>query len=224
MHDAIPTVWIDYNQDLEGIVTTMYADVLGLVSIGMGNLIDPIELAVTLPFHLPGGIPATTAEIRRAWKAVKDDPNCRVRGWKYAAELPLNNVRLYMADVEKLVEEKLRQNDRFLLSRFPDWEARPADAQLAVHSMAWAMGPAFFRKFPRFTLAFGRGDYAACSRRVGEWTDGYPKYECDIAPPLVDGKPVWGTIKLRNQRNLFSLVAAAAGSVPDQVSWRRTSP
>ena len=224
MHDAVPDVWIRFNRDLEGIVTTMYADALGLVSIGMGNLIDPIDLAIMLPFRLPGGIGASTSDIKRAWTAVKNDPKCAKLGWKYAAMIPANNLRLEMHDVEALIERKLREHDRFMLSRFPDWEARPADAQLAVHSMAWAMGPAFFRKFPRFTLAFGRGDYADACKRVGVWGDGLAKYECDIAPVVVDGKPVWGTIKERNRRNRLLLESAARGGPPDQVSWQQTSP
>jgi hypothetical protein len=33
---------------------------------------------------------------------------------------------------------------------FDEW---PADVQLGIHSMAWAMGAGFMRKFPKFTDA-----------------------------------------------------------------------
>jgi GH24 family phage-related lysozyme (muramidase) len=204
MRDAVPAIWIRYNRDLEGIITSMYADDLGLVTTGMGNLIDPIDLAITLPWKLPGGIPAAAPVIQRAWHAVKNDPKCAKSGWKYASQIPANNVRLDIADVEDLIEKKLQQHDMFIASRFPDWEARPADAQLAVHSMAWAMGPAFFRKFPKFTLAFGKGDYATCAS------------ECKISPEH-------GTIVERNRRNKALFLAAAAGGDPESVSWRPTA-
>ena len=53
--------------------------------------------------------------------------------------------------------------ENFLVGRqefasFQDW---PADAQLGLLSMAWAMGPAF--KFPNFQAACARQDFQAAA-------------------------------------------------------------
>ena len=72
MHPAILAAWQTFNTPIEGMVPFMYLDTKGLVTIGMGNLIDPISVAVTLPFKKRGktgpanaGKPATRAEIER---------------------------------------------------------------------------------------------------------------------------------------------------------------
>lgn len=205
MHDSVKAAWIDFNHDLEGIVPRLYADVLGLVTCGMGNLVDPIGLALGLPWELPGGSRATQADIAAAWNEVKNDPLCAARGWKYAIGLPANRVRLSPEAIDDLILARLEDNDRQMLARFQDWEARPADAQMAVHSMAWAMGPAFWRKFPKFTVAFAGSDYASAAA------------QCAISPAA-------GTVVERNARNKRLLLAASIPtSDPSILSWRSDS-
>lgn len=216
MHPSVPARWIKFNEPHEGRVPYMYGDIKGLVTIGMGNLIDPLSAAVTLPFRMRGtGTIALKSAVVAAWRAVKDDPKCATEGSEYARDLPDNGVYLEDEDIDKLILRKLEQNDASFLRRFGDWESRPADAQMAAHSMGWAMGPGFWTKFPRFTAAFTKGDYKAACAKVGQWPAAPPakkgliKYECDIAPIVVNGKLTWGTIKDRNQRNRELLLSAA---------------
>lgn len=54
----------------------MYLDVRGLVTTGIGNLIDPKEVALPLPW-LKEGEPATADEISAEWDFVKSDPDGR---------------------------------------------------------------------------------------------------------------------------------------------------
>ena len=59
-----------------------------------------------------------------------------------------------------MIKNKLQQNERTLkqykaFSGFDQW---PADAQMAVLSMAWAMGPGFAPKWTKFCAAFARKD------------------------------------------------------------------
>jgi GH24 family phage-related lysozyme (muramidase) len=204
MHSAVKDIWVAFNEPLEGLVTSLYADVKGLVTTGMGNLVDPMPLALVLPWELPGGIAASKDSVALAWQAVKGDPQCASRGWKYAAQLPLNNVRLTRDSVSALIVSKLAENDLRMRVRFGDWESRPADAQLAVHSMSWAMGPMFFKRFPKFTAMFTRGDYAAASN------------ECAISPPH-------GTIVERNARNRQLLLNAATSADPAVLQWQLPS-
>lgn len=202
MWPSIKPAWIPFNHDLEGVLTCLYADKIGLVSSGMGNLLDPMSAAIGLPWRLPDGSLATRGQVAAAWTAVKRDPRSADGGWKYAIKIPANNIRLMLGDVEALVYSKLDTNDRGLTSRFSDWETRPADAQLAVHSMVWAMGPGFWAGFPKFRKAWLAGDYEGCAA------------ECDIAIPMdVEGKPIGGTIHTRNDRNkqLFANASQVSG-------------
>lgn len=190
MHRSVRDIWVEFNEPLEGIVTCMYADVLGLVTTGMGNLIDPIKSAISHPWELPSGNLATREQIARAWMAAKNDPLCAKRGWTYAAKLPANNIRLPLEYVHKLIVQKLEQHDEALAYRFEGWGSFPADAQLGIHSMAWAMGSGFPAKFPKFTAAVRRGDWEAASR------------ECGISPAK-------GTVVERNRRNRLLFMNAA---------------
>lgn len=222
MRDHVREQWINFNRNLEGIKTWLYADVKGFVTTGMGNLVDPLSTAIVLPWKLPANIPASATAIRNAWLAVKHDPATPRRKAEYYAQLAANNIRLDLEDVEKLIITKLEANDRFMVSRFPDWDTFPADAQMAAHSMAWAMGPAFFRKFPKFTGAFSAGEYARACRKVGPAPWGGDLYECDIKPDLdAKGKPM-GTIPERNRRNRALLENAASGGEP--LDWSSEAP
>lgn len=190
MRQVVPGIWIEFNRPLEGVVPCFYADVKGLVTIGIGNLVDPLSSALSLPMRKQDGTLATKAEIAVAWNAVKKDSQCAKLGWRYAAKLLRNDLHLSPEDIEQLVLRKMAQHDNVFKKKFLDWEDRPAGAQLAVHSMAWAMGSDFTRKFPRFTKAFIAGDYSTCSR------------ECDIT----DAE---GTVVLRNARNRKLFLNAA---------------
>lgn len=196
MHDSVRCGWVDFNEPLEGIVLSFYADVLGLITIGMGCLVDPLGAALALPMQHPDGTYATRAEIATAWHAVKSDPACKVKGWRYAAALPANQLRLSRSEVETLIFQKLGQLDAAMRYRFDHWDDWPAPAQMGVLSMCWAMGSGFVTKFPKFTAACRRGDWATAAA------------ECAISPER-------GTVVERNRRNraLFLEAAGASTSV-----------
>src|SRR5207244_2818316 len=57
--------FLAFSRPLEGRVPWMYLDIKGLVKTGVGNLIDPVGLALKLPFvHKADGSPASEVEIR----------------------------------------------------------------------------------------------------------------------------------------------------------------
>src|ERR1700755_2922712 len=83
MHASAQASWQAFITAHEGNVAHMYLDTKGLVTIGIGNLIDPISLALTLPFQFKvnnragvvGGQPATVKEIETEWLSLKNSPN-----------------------------------------------------------------------------------------------------------------------------------------------------
>ena len=79
--DLVRAGWPAFTSPLEGRIAWMYLDVLGLVTIGLGCLIDPIGGAMGLPFVLPSGEPASKADIEGAWRATKCEPPGRRAYW-----------------------------------------------------------------------------------------------------------------------------------------------
>lgn len=134
--EAFPVVSVT----LEGYVPYMYLDVKGLVTTGVGNLIDPMNMAMNLPWKLSGQ-PATQAQIADEWNLVKSNTTLAKHG--HLAAKGVTKLRLDKADVEVLVGTVLNRFYGILKHRFPEFDSWPADAQLATLSMAWACGPWF---------------------------------------------------------------------------------
>lgn len=200
MRTAVRDAFVTYTSPLEGVVHFMYCDVLGLVTTGIGNLIDPAQMALGLPWLRADGSPATQREIAAEWMAVKARQDLKMQGgmaYKQVTRLHLDD-----AGVAALVMGKLDANDAFLIKRFPSFEDWPADAQLATHSLAWACGPAF--RFPKLAAALENQDFDTAAA------------ECTIHPEQ-------GTIVKRNaaQRILYRNAAKvlACQLDPDELHW-----
>jgi hypothetical protein len=65
MQASVRAAWCDFNRSLEGWVSWMYLDVEGLVTTGMGNLIDPVEAAFPLPGWMATAPPRRGTIFRR---------------------------------------------------------------------------------------------------------------------------------------------------------------
>jgi hypothetical protein len=152
----------------------MYLDVLGLVTTAIGVLIDPVEYAIALPWHWRDkpDVPATAQEICDEWTRIKRNP--KLAQWGHRPAEGLTNLRLSDEAVEEVTLAKADQMVVQLEKRFSEWDAWPADAQLGVLSMAWAMGPAFWRKFPAFDAAARAQDWSAAGRACSISTKGNP--------------------------------------------------
>jgi GH24 family phage-related lysozyme (muramidase) len=168
MRHIVKEKWREFNTTFEGLVPFMYQDTKGLITIGMGNLIDPVSLALNLPFqwrNKPGvvhpGSPATHADIRAEWHRIKNDTTLAKKG--YRACDPLCNLELNRTAIAKLIFDKLQANEIILkrVSAFSDFDTWPADAQMGLLSMAWAMGPGFadHHRWPKFRAACAAADF-----------------------------------------------------------------
>jgi GH24 family phage-related lysozyme (muramidase) len=192
MHKTVLTNFRRFNEPLEGVVSHMYLDIKGLVTVGVGFLIDPISEARRLPFRRKdNGQTATSEEISQEWNRVKADTSLARRGASAAAAV--TQLELTSAAMDTEISRRLRAMESVLMqsSRIRGWFDLLPQAQMAVMSMCWAVGAAGVLKFERFVVAIQMEDFEAAAR------------ECAISTV---GNP--GIIK-RNQKNVALLRNAA---------------
>jgi GH24 family phage-related lysozyme (muramidase) len=187
---CVQAAFVPFITPFEGSTNWMYCDVKGLVTTGIGNLIDPFQTAIHLPW-IVGQRLATEQEIITAWRFVKDNQDLKLQGG--GAYKSLTQLRLTDKAVSDLVAKRLASMDSILCSRFYGYEFYPANAQLGILSMAWALGPNFW--FPTFKAACERGDWTTAAN------------ECHIS----DANPA------RNTANK-ALFLAAVTSGPDDLA------
>ncbi len=218
MRDVVREAFYEFNAPMEGEVPYFYQDVKGLVSIGVGILADPFLLAQRLPMLRQDGTPASPNEIAAEWSAVKalgtgtkEQGNpAAIHGHLFAK--PHTRLRLSPDGLRDTLLGKLHLHDLALRKRFFDFEEWPADAQLALHSWAWGVGPA--AGYPRMSEALLRRDFRAAAEQV------MIKYQ------RADGKmeEISG-LKPRNRANRALLLNAAyvqeLGLDPDKLWWPR---
>jgi len=162
-----------FTQQFEGKVPNMYLDDAQppgpYVTTWVGNLIDPISTAMDLPWvHKSDNTPASQAEIAAEWNLVKSRKDLAPKGG--GAFAGITNLKLLDKDGTNLLLGKVLANEHILISRYPNLADWPADAQLGLLSMSWALGPAFnFPLFKSFTdkLDFGHADLQSEYKGVG---------------------------------------------------------
>ena len=166
MYPSVRQQFIAFSKQFEGRMATMYLDTHAppLVTVGVGNLIDPLSEALKLPFKWkdsPMERCATPQEIETEWNYIKS----RVELSQRSASIWNTVTNLFLDDdgIDALVYQRLDANELILKRRaaFQNFEEWPGDAQLALHSMSWAMGPAF--KFPLFEQACAKGDFSSAA-------------------------------------------------------------
>ena len=167
MKPAARAAFVRFSAPLEGICPWMYLDILGYITTGMGNLVDPILLATALPWLNPDGSPTSPDDVRAAWKAV-DDHRTAPKGVRQPTGLatkygqafaPVTTIRLDEAGIDAVCNRQLSANEAIMHRYFPGFDDLPADAQLCLHSMAWAMGAGFGSSFVNFRDAINTGRF-----------------------------------------------------------------
>jgi GH24 family phage-related lysozyme (muramidase) len=169
MHTSVALAFPTFTTRFEGRINYMYLCVKGWVTIGLGCKIDPAPLAQPLPFlRMSDNKPATPNEIDAEWRAVKKNKLGATYGAAYMKQFAL--LKLSEPAVDELALVRLHDIEKFLRTIFHDWDEWPADAQLGVLSMSWAMGPGFVRNFPKFMAGVKAHDWrvAALECRMNE--------------------------------------------------------
>jgi hypothetical protein len=150
-----------------GYIDWMFPDVKKLISTGFGLLLDPVALAIGLPWRHPDGRRAARDEIVGEWSALKkyvlDNPGSEFRSYKTFASR--TTLRLGRDGLYQAFQGKMSQMLGVLRQGFPEWDSWSADAQLGTMSMAWAVGPAFWdpragrNYWPKLTAALRGLDF-----------------------------------------------------------------
>ena len=160
--ETVRASFIEFTEPLEGGVPWLYTDIIGLVTTAYGNLVDPIAYALSLDFRKPDGSRASQQEIRDEWNRVKADPKCAKQGHLYAKNI--TKLRLTKDAMADVALRKFDANTAALRKRFPDFDTWPACAILAIHSLAWACGPAF--KFGTLERCVKERDFVGAANSI----------------------------------------------------------
>lgn len=201
MKPAAVAAWRSWNQPNEGWTLFPYTDAIGLLTVGMGNMIDASRGVdgAGLPWTI-GGAPAGRAAAQAQLDAVK-------AAWPGVQSLAcsgLSSIRLTDADVLSLIDRQIAANEIELRKSFPGWDTFPADGQAALMSKAWAMGPGF-------VPAYGFHRFAALVN-AGQWKAAIPEGHYRGA----------GTAGRQKQEDVAMLNADAVvngGGSPDTLYW-----
>lgn len=152
MFQSVRDYFVEFTEKFEGDVDCMYPDIKGLITVGIGNLIDPVGTALDLDFVHKDGTLASRVEIGAEWRMMKLNPTLPHLGWRAAKAI--STLHLTPEGISKLVAVKLLANEHYLVEtkgRFPEFSTWPADAQLGILSICWACGPAWH--WPHFEAA-----------------------------------------------------------------------
>lgn len=158
-----------FQERFEGFTQYPYADVKGLITVGVGCLIDPLTDDVTgLPWAI-ADVPVDKSEVAIQWSKLKQSG---LAGRTAGYQSQFTTIRLSHAAVNDLFDSRMAHFDAFVARRFAWYATAPGDAQLGVLSMAWAMGPAF--AFPRWEAYCETGDWSGAATECRIDTTGNP--------------------------------------------------
>lgn len=173
--NSVTDAFVKTQSQWEGEADVMYTDVLGLVTTAIGYLIDSNSNqspmadmsgygpALVIPWvHKSDGQPATQAEIVQDWQTVKN-AHTTSGSYYFPNDKKITQLKIPPTVIQDLTATRMVSNERELLKSLPGFAQFPADAQMAIHGMAWAMGGGFIPVdgFKTFADAANRGDWAA---------------------------------------------------------------
>lgn len=162
MQPGLASQWQTITGKFEGAgLNYMYTDGIGCVTTGYGNLIDcaatnssgkvdctgcstpPVSATSLGWLRNSTGVLASPTEVVGEWQTVKNG------GAKYASTNAAKVTTLHLsADTIQTLFNSVTASDEAAIRKFiPKYDSLPADAQLALLSMAWAEGTAGLASF-----------------------------------------------------------------------------
>ncbi len=152
MKESVRKALVPFLTKFDGCVPWMHLDKLGLVVVGLGCQLEPIDLALGLKWFRRGTEErAEMNEISRDWTLVKRNRLLAHQGPQRAQFF--TGLDLSAESLDALVFATAERRQTELEELFcPTFEEYPADAQLAILSMVWALPSTFaLHNFPKFT-------------------------------------------------------------------------
>ena len=194
MYASVRNYFIKFNEPIEKRIEYMYLDIKGLVTLGVGNLIDVekasdkkglekvMQEVVTLPFVYKegrpnAGKPASKTDIEAEWKKVKGRQEWTKVKLGYLRFAEITDLKLTNEAINTLVLKKLKAMETELKMdpAFRHFEQWPADGQLGLLSMAWALGtPKLKTHWPRLKAACRQQDFDTARKYCAITTIGNP--------------------------------------------------
>lgn len=157
MHNSVRDGVFGYLKFFEGSVEWMYLDSVGLVTTGIGTLLDPFDkFWQDLPFHYKSsGKAATKDEIKAEFNKVKARQDLATK--RYTVFEPLTELRV--TDIDKRVQKDVAGKETYVRGLFGSkaYDGWPADAQLAVLSIVYGAGS--LKDHPRLIEACKERDW-----------------------------------------------------------------
>lgn len=152
---------VKYFRDHEGVVSHMYLDIVGLVTVGVGFLLRNPEDAVALKFvNRAAGKPATAEEKRRDWAAV----NQQVKAKRADFYKKYTQLDLPADQIDKRLEVLIGEFSASLRGQFSRFDQFPQTAQIGLLDMIYSLGPSgFFKGYPKMCAAVKKEDWTAAA-------------------------------------------------------------
>ena len=207
MHPSVKRALPDFLSQYEGKVNFMYLDVKGLVTIGIGNLIDPVGTATKYEYSPKGGSGVVGGgAVISEWQMVKSRRDLIPQG--APAFDKITTLQLSDRGIKQMVDDHAGGIENYIKTNpsassfFADFDNWPADAQLGFFGVAWGGIP-----IPQFGWHLFP---AAC--RDKDWDTAAE--QCRITSPIAAER--------NEAHKLMFLNAAAVQSNGDditQLSW-----
>src|SRR5687767_7091113 len=113
MHQSVINALPAFLKQYEGKVNFMYLDVKGLVTVGIGHIIDPMNMALKLEFGAKGGGgPVSAAEVIAEWQTVKARKDLMNKGGEAFGAI----TRLVLTDngIQKMVRDDANAIEKYI--------------------------------------------------------------------------------------------------------------
>ena len=165
MYPSVAVEFAKVNDQIEGVIRWPYLDVKGLVTCAIGYLVDngsdtAPEAMLSLPWKHIDGSTASRSEIADAWQIVKSRQDLKELGGGNSAFANLTDIRLDDAGIQEAYQGWVSAAEPHLRKSFPSYVRMPADGQLGILLMAYALGSAFGpyaadpnKQYPHFSAA-----------------------------------------------------------------------
>lgn len=231
IRQSVLDAWHQFSEPLEGRINHFYLDIKGLVTTGVGNLIDNYNdvcppSALALPWRVDGRELATKEQIKQHWEYLKSRQDLKSKHYKYAKDAFEQRFRCVLTlddeAIDALVLQKLGDFAAHATKTWKEFPDFPADSQLAVLSMYWALGS--LTNFPNCKRLVAAQDWEGCAKGAPETAKskgwGEASYPCKIRDSDNQG------VRPRNQQNVLcfrnAATAVSLGLDPKHLVWPNT--